>query len=136
MNACLVTCATALIFLPSTVMSSRIGRRGDVPVPDVVMDQLEVPDALAGARVEADQAIGEEIVAGAVAAVEIAGRRLDRDVDVAEFLVGAQRRPGAGVAGVLPGVVLPGLVAELARAAGWCWKVQSFLPVRTSKPRM
>ena len=49
-----------------------------------------------------------------VAAVEVAGRHLDGDVDVAELFVAGQRRPRAGVAGVLPGVVLPGLVAELA----------------------
>ena len=56
----------------------------------------------------------KRLLPGRCAAVEIAGRHLDRDVDVAEFFVGAQRRPGAGVAGVLPGVVFPGFVAEFA----------------------
>ena len=50
-----------------------------------------------------------------MAAVEVVGRRADRQVDVAELLVGAHRRPDVGVAGFLPGILLPGLVAELAR---------------------
>ena len=47
-------------------------RRGVVVhVPDVVMHGLEVPEALAGARVERDQAVRVEVVAVPVAAVEI-----------------------------------------------------------------
>ncbi len=115
MKACLVTCATALIFFPSTVMSSSIGRGGIVPIPDAVVDDLKMPDAFAGARVEAHQAFVEEIVAGAMAAVEIAGGRFDGQIDVAEFGIGAHGRPDGGVAGVFPGSVLPGFVAEFAR---------------------
>src|SRR5690349_18359221 len=79
------------------------------------MDQLVVPHAAAGARVEADQGLAEEIVSGPVAAVKVAGRRFDRNVHVAQFFVGAERTPGACIARVLPGALFPGVVAELAR---------------------
>ena len=49
-----------------------------------------------------------------MAAVIIVGRRADRQIDVAELLVGAHRRPDIGVAGFLPGFLLPGLDAGLA----------------------
>ena len=85
------------------------------------MHDLVVPDALAGLGVEADERVGEEIVAVTMAAVEIARRRLDR----------ADRRSRArhraengvhtpGVARVLPAVVVPGVDAELAVPAGRC----------------
>ena len=91
-------------------------RRGrDVVVPDAVVDELVVPDALAGPGVQAHQALREQVVAGPMAAVEIVGGRLDRQIHVAQLQVGRHRCPHPGVAAVAPGVVLPGLVAELAR---------------------
>ena len=47
-------------------------------------------------------------------AVEIARRALDGKIHVAKLFVGRQRRPRAGVPGVGPGIVQPGVVAELA----------------------
>ena len=44
--------------------------------------------ALAILRVERDVGVAEEVVAGAMAAVEIAGRRFDRQVNVTERVVG------------------------------------------------
>ena len=78
------------------------------------MGGLEVPHLLAGLDVERDQRAREEVVAVAMAAVVVAGRRLDRHVDVAELLVGRHLRPRAGVAGVGPRLVEPRLVARLA----------------------
>ncbi len=72
-----------------------------------------MPDALAGLRVEGHQALGEKVVARAVTAVEVVGRRLNREVDVAELQVRGHRRPDGGVTGVAPRVVFPGLVPEL-----------------------
>ena len=69
---------------------------------------------LPGARVQADQAVGEEIVAETVSAIEIAGGHFHRDVNIAQFFVAAERSPRAGVAGIFPGVFLPRFVAELA----------------------
>ena len=93
-------------------------RRGrQVVVPQAVMDDLEVPDALAGPGVEARAMLSaEQVVAGPRAAVVVAGGVLGRQVDVAELLVAADQRPGAAVARVGPRVVQPRLVAELALA--------------------
>ena len=44
-----------------------------VPVPDVVVDQLVVPAALAGLDVQSDQGIRKKIVTGPIAAEAIAG---------------------------------------------------------------
>ena len=91
-------------------------RAGDeVVVPEVVMDGLEVPQALAGARVEREQAVAEQVRADAVGAVEIVGRRAGREVGDAALLVDGDLAPGVGAADVLPGVLRPGVVAELAR---------------------
>ena len=90
-------------------------RRRRVVVPDVVLDQLLVPDPLAGLHVQRDDAGAEQVVAGAEAAVVVDGRAVGRDVDQAARRVGRHRRPRRHVAGPAPRVVLPGLVAELAR---------------------
>ena len=79
------------------------------------MDELLMPDALAGSRIEAHEAAREQVVAGPMAAVEVAGRRLDRQIDVAELFVGGERRPDRRVAGIRPRIVQPRVVAELAR---------------------
>ena len=78
------------------------------------MNHLEMPDALAGAGVEGHQALREQIVAGAVAAIKIVGGRLGRQIDVAQLEVGAHHGPDAAVAGVAPGFFLPGLDTEIA----------------------
>ncbi len=57
------------------------------------MDGLEVPQAPAGLRVERDEAVGEQVVAGAVAAEEVVARRADRDEDDAVFLVDRELAP-------------------------------------------
>ena len=72
-----------------------------------------MPDALARLRVDADQTLGEEVVARPVGPVVVVRRRARRQVDVAQFVVRAHRRPHVRVAGRPPGLVLPGLDAEL-----------------------
>ena len=78
------------------------------------MDQLEVPDAPAGARIQADQALPEEPVAGPLAAVIVVGGGAEGQVDEAQRLVRAHQRPDVGAARRLPGTLLPRLVAELS----------------------
>ena len=109
-----MTCATALMRLSVDGDVDQIGRGRRVVVPQSMADELVVPDLLAGRRVEAHEAVAIEAVSGAMAAVVVVGRRADRQIDVAELLVGAHRRPDVGVAGFLPGVLLPGLDAGLA----------------------
>ena len=71
----------------------QLGRGGVVVVPDVVMDHLEVPQALAGARIEREQAIAEQIRAGAIRAVEVVLRAGGRGVDDAALLVDRKLAP-------------------------------------------
>ena len=84
-------------------------------VPDAVVHELEVPLALAGVEVDRHQALGEQVVAGPVAAVVVGRRGLDRQVRDAQLLVHGDLRPDPGVAGVDGRVVQPGLAPELAR---------------------
>jgi len=81
-----------------------------------VVHHLEMPDPFAGLRVEAQQAVGEQVVAGAFAAVPVVGGAARRHVDVAELLVDAHRRPRLAAAGVFPGVLVPRLDTILAGA--------------------
>ena len=48
-------------------------RRWHVGVPEIVMHRLEVPQVLAGLRIDGDDRIGVDVVAGAVAAVVVGG---------------------------------------------------------------
>ena len=73
-----------------------------------------MPLLCARLEIEADEAFAVEIVAGTVAAVVVAGRRLDGQIDEAELFVHRHLAPYAGVAGVLGGAVEPRLVAGLA----------------------
>ena len=93
------------------------------------MDELVVPDLLAGRRIETDEALAIEPVAGAMAAVIVVGRRAYRQIDVTEFLVRAHRRPDIGVAGLLPGIPSPRSRRRAPRPARTVWKVQSRRPV-------
>ena len=92
----------------------QLRRRVVVEVPEVVVRRLEVPQALAGARVERDQAIGEQVGADAVGAVVVVGGRAGREVGDAALLVDRQLAPGVRAADVFPRVFRPRLVAELA----------------------
>ena len=51
-----------------------VRRRGNVAVPNVMLDELKMPDALAGIRIEGKKGVGEQIVANSVGSVEIESR--------------------------------------------------------------
>ncbi len=78
------------------------------------MHHLEVPHHLAGVGPHADEAVGVEVVAGAVPAVHVVAGGAGGQVDEAELLVGAHHRPDVAHARVLPRVVEPGLDPRLA----------------------
>src|SRR5213596_2034743 len=67
----------------------------------------------AGFQIDADQALGKQVVPGPVSSVEVARRRLHRQVDQPELLVDGDLGPNAGVAGVVGRPVQPCLVADL-----------------------
>ena len=92
------------------------GGVGEVEVPHVVVDGLEVPRAFSGLEVKGDDAVREQVVAGPVPPVEVAGGRLHRQVDVAQLGVDGHLAPHPGVAGVAPRVGQPRVVAELVGA--------------------
>ena len=91
-------------------------RRGwRVVVPDVVLDELLVPDAFARLHVQRDDAGAEQVVAGAEAAEVVDGGAVGRHVDEAALRIRRHRRPRRHVAGPLPRVVFPRVVAKLTR---------------------
>src|SRR6516164_10103199 len=81
-----------------------------------MVNHLVVPLALAGLQIDADDALGEEVVTGTMAAVVIGSRRFDRQIHEAEFLVDRDLCPDAVVAIGSPRVSFPRIAAELAGA--------------------
>ena len=79
-----------------------------VPVPDVVVDQLVVPAALAGLDVQSDQGIRKKIVTGPIAAEAIAGGRFHWQVDQAQFRITRHLRPDAGITSNFCAIAEPG----------------------------
>src|ERR1035437_6205808 len=73
-----------------------------------------MPHALPRARVEAEDGLSDLSRALPLAAVPVVARRADGDVHVAARRIHRERRPHVRVAHVLPRIVLPRVVAELA----------------------
>src|SRR5882724_78145 len=94
----------------------KLWRAGIVVVPDIVMHHLEMPQALASARVEGQQAIAEEVGAGTVRAVEIVFGAGGGHVDNTALLVERKLSPAIHAANVFPGVFRPGIGTKLAGA--------------------
>ena len=110
----LVICATASTAAAITLDRHQVRRRGKIAIPDVVVDRLKMPHALAGVGLQREQRVGEQVVALAIRAVEIECRRTGGDEDQAALFVEAHAGPVVGRADVLPGVLGPGVVAEFA----------------------
>src|SRR5690606_13578904 len=87
---------------------------GDIPVPDIVMDGLKMPDAFARLDVQGENAASEEVVARMEATVIVVRRGLSAEVYDTTLRIGRYRGPGRCVPHRLPGVVVPGFVAELS----------------------
>src|SRR3954466_3476774 len=80
------------------------------------MNRLEMPESFAGADIESNQAVSEEIVAPAISAVEIVVRRAGWEESNAAFRVDRNFAPGIRAADILPCVcIFVGVVAELSR---------------------
>ena len=119
-NPCLVSCTTASMRPAVDADRDQVRRRRVVVVPQSVVDDLVVPLAHAGVRVEAHERFGEEVRAGTAAAVEIVARRAERHVDEPALGVERHRRPGVGVAGEAPRVVRPTCRCRTRPAAESC----------------
>src|SRR6478735_12539955 len=85
-------------------------------IPEAMMDLLEVPLADPRLEVHGHDALGEQVVAGTIAAVFIDGRRFHRQIREAGDRVDRDLGPHTDVAGPFPRAVLPGIVTELAGA--------------------
>src|SRR5206468_3380151 len=57
----------------------QLRRLGQVVVPQIVMHQLVMPNAFAGARVERHERVAEQICARTIAAIEIEARAAEAD---------------------------------------------------------
>ena len=77
--------------------------------------RLKIPHALTRLGLEGDQAIGIQIIANPVGAVEIECRRARGDEHQSPLFIHTHPRPAVGGAAVFPGVLRPGLIARLAR---------------------
>src|SRR5207244_9216121 len=95
-------------------------------VPQRMVHELEVPLPLARLEIDADETLGEEIVAGTMTAVEVRRGRFDRQVHEAEIFVDGDLRPDADVAVDRPRLVVPRVVAELARPRNGVERPQQF----------
>ena len=91
-------------------------RRGQVEVPEVVVNGLVVPAALAGADIQRHDGVAEQVVPGAVAAVIVRGPRAleGGEHQLPLFVHGQGKRPVEQVGLIPPGVAFPGVVPELA----------------------
>src|ERR1700730_14313119 len=79
------------------------------------MHSLKMPYPLAGLCIQGNQAIGEQIIANSITAVEVRHRGTGRDIN--DSTPGIERHTGPVVGGAagLPRVPGPGLIAKLPR---------------------
>ena len=89
----------------------QLGRIGVVVVPDVVVHGLEIPDQLAGAGVERDQAVAEEVRASAVRSIEVVLGACRGHEEHPALCVQRHAAPCVRPADCLPCVLRPGVVA-------------------------
>src|SRR5262245_42949819 len=89
--------------------------RAEIVVPDVVMHQLLVPEALAGRDVDGDERRAIEVVARARHAdvIVLTGDRR-RDEDDAALGIDGEVAPRVGAANGLPRLAFPRLVVRIA----------------------
>lgn len=77
-----------------------------------MVDSLEIPEALAGAGVKGEQAVGEKIVTDAVSTVKIKSCRAGGNKDDSTNGIERHASPVVGGAAGFPGVRRPGFEAE------------------------
>ena len=136
----LLTMMTAGTVVPSRLQVDEQRRRLGVVVPDVVMHELEVPEILAGVRIDRDDRRREQIVAGTIDADAVVVRGAERHVEDAALRIERHVAPDVDAGSVLRAVSAPGVVAELARAAARCGTstpaCRSAHPTRACRPRV
>src|SRR5205823_14269158 len=90
-------------------------RWGQIVIPQIVMNELEVPLVLSGVRIDRNDRVTEEIGAGPIAAVVVSRGRAEGHIeDAACFIGGHVPAPNIRAGPVLPAIVEPGLVTGFA----------------------
>src|SRR5688572_32207283 len=90
-----------------------LGCRHQIPIPQVVVNCLKVPDALASPRVQREDAVAVEVIARAIRAVPVHAGRAGRYVNNAASLIERHVAPVIVPTGVFIGFRRVALVAEL-----------------------
>ena len=90
-------------------------RRRQIPIPEIVLQHLVVPPVLAGACIERDDAVGVQVVADAIGAVEVVRCRTRCREQHPALRIHGHTGPGVGAAGDLPCIGRPRLVPRLPR---------------------
>ena len=115
-------------------------RRLGVVVPDVVMHELEMPEILAGVRIDRDHRRGEQIVAGAVGADAVVVRGAERHVENAALGIERRVTPDIDAGAVLARCRRPSCRSRIRRAAARCGTstpaCRSWRPRRAYRPRV
>ena len=104
----------------------QLGRLRNVEIPQVVVNELLMPDPLAGARVDGDKRVGEQVVALAIATVEVEARAAEADErdsvfssTVNSLQLCRRHRPCSGLpATVVAELPLMRMTWKIRRAAG------------------
>ena len=92
------------------------GRRRQVPVPQFVMNGLEMPAPFPGFYVHRHQRIAEQVVARPRTAVIVGRRTAEREIERAGFRVsGRVPDPHVGPRQAFPSAIQPRFMAELSR---------------------
>src|SRR5260370_13806498 len=92
----------------------QVGDSGKIMVPEIVPEGLEMPEALARAGIQADDTIGEKVIAFAAAAVKIRRSRTSPDEYQATLFINGTAAPIICRPSVLPGIPFPGLTPEFS----------------------
>src|SRR5665213_2714821 len=86
-----------------------------IVIPDVVVNHLEVPKTFAGAGVQREQAVAEQIGPRAVGPVKVVFGASRRHINDPASLVQRKFAPTISAANGLPCVLRPCVISELAR---------------------
>src|ERR1700689_5872341 len=81
-----------------------------------MVNQLKVPQALAGARVQREERIPEQVVALSIRAIKVVSSGTQRDVSDAALLIEGHLIPIVNATNRLPSIGRPGIVSKFTGA--------------------
>lgn len=85
-------------------------------MPNIVLDFLKMPDALACVCIQCQQAIRKHIISDPICAVEITCGRAGRNLNETALLIQRHTGPISGRSTLLPVVLRQSVIAVLARS--------------------